>query len=118
MARDKISVKGDNGARPEISMPQWNFERIVTSMRILAEFGIAHGMPAQVLLAGTGVREAELADPTCTVSGRQELRLMRNLVERLGAVPALGIEAGSWASRSPAARRCAAPWMSLNAFPS
>jgi AraC-like DNA-binding protein len=94
MARDKISVKGDTFARSEMSMPQWNFERGVISMRILTEFGIDHGVPAHVLLAGAGVSEAQLADPTCTVSGRQELQLMRNLVERLGDVPALGIEAG------------------------
>ncbi|MBV8187340.1 MAG: AraC family transcriptional regulator [Alphaproteobacteria bacterium] len=56
-------MKGDNDARPEISMPQWNFE-------------------------------AELADPGRTVSGGQELRLMRNLVARLTDVPALGLEAG------------------------
>jgi AraC-like DNA-binding protein len=94
MAGDKISMKGDNDARREMSMPQWTFERTVISMRILTEFGMDHGVPAQVLLAGTGVGEAQLADPTCTVSGRQELRLMRNLVERLRDVPALGIEAG------------------------
>jgi AraC-like DNA-binding protein len=94
MAGDKKSMKEDNGARREMSMPQWNFERTATSMRILTEFGIEHGAPARLLLAGAGVSEAELADPTCTVSGRQELRLMRNLVERLGHVPALGIEAG------------------------
>jgi hypothetical protein len=94
MARDKISMKADIGARAQTPMPQWNFERTVTSMRILTEFGIEHGVPRRALLAGTGLSEAELTDPTCTVSGRQELRLMRNLVERLGDVPALGIEAG------------------------
>jgi AraC-like DNA-binding protein len=94
MARDRLSIKKDNGFRREMSMPQWNFERSVSSMRILTEFGMDQGIRAQALLAGTGVGEAELGDPACTVSGRQELRLMRNLVERLGNVPALGIEAG------------------------
>jgi|LNAP01.1.fsa_nt_gb AraC-like DNA-binding protein len=94
MAWDKIPMKTDSRACREMSMPQWNFERTVISMGILTEFGIDHGVPAQALLAGTGVSKTDLADPTCTVSGRQELRLMRNLVERLGDVPALGIEAG------------------------
>jgi hypothetical protein len=94
MARDKKSMKQDSRASSDVSMPQWNFERTVISMRILTDFGIDHGLPAKVLLAGTGVSEAQLADPSCTVSGRQELRLMMNLVERLGHVPALGIEAG------------------------
>ena len=94
MARDRNSMKEDNGACREMSMPQWNFERAISSMRILTEFGIDQGVSARVLLAGTGIGEAQLADPTCTVTGRQELRLMQNLVERLGDVPALGIEAG------------------------
>ena len=94
MAWDKIPMKTDSRACRQMSMPQWNFERTIVSMGILTEFGIDHGVPAQTLLAGTGVSKADLADPTCTVSGRQELRLMRNLVERLGDVPALGVEAG------------------------
>jgi len=75
-------------------MPRWDFERSVTSMRILTELGADHGAPVRALLSGTGVREAQLEDPSLTVSGQQELRLIRNLVERLGDVPALGIEAG------------------------
>lgn len=95
MAGDKLSMKGDIGAPPEAALPQLNFERRITSLRILTGFGVEHGVPAAALLAGTGVREEQLADPACTVTGRQELRLMANLVERLGeTVPALGLEAG------------------------
>jgi AraC-like DNA-binding protein len=63
-------------------------------MRILTEFGVVRGVPSEALLVGTGLRQEQLADPACTVSGRQELRLMRNLVRRLKHVPALGLEAG------------------------
>jgi AraC-like DNA-binding protein len=84
----------DSDIAPEIVLPQWHFERPVTSLHILAEFAVEHGVPAQALLAGTGVGQEQLSDPACTVSGRQELRLMRNLVERLKHVPALGLAVG------------------------
>jgi len=75
-------------------MTQWNFERSVTSMRLMAELAADHGMPLRASLAGTGLHENQLADSTVVVSGQQELRLIGNLVEYLGEVPALGIEAG------------------------
>ena len=62
MAWDKIPMKTDSRACREMSMPQWNFERTVISMGILTEFGIDHGVPAQALLAGTGVSKADLAE--------------------------------------------------------
>jgi AraC-like DNA-binding protein len=74
--------------------PQLSFERRVTSLRILTEFGVERGVSAHALLAGTGMCEEQLADPAWKVSGRQELRLIRNMVERLAHVPALGLEVG------------------------
>ena len=35
MAKDRLSMKEDNDFRREMSMPQWNFQRSVSSMRIL-----------------------------------------------------------------------------------
>lgn len=75
-------------------MPQWDFGRNVTSMRLMAELAADHGMPLRDSLAGTGLRQGQLSDPDLVVSARQELRLIRNLVGRFGTVPALGIEAG------------------------
>lgn len=63
-------------------------------MRILAELGAHHGLGVQACLDGTGLRAGDLADPAATVWPEQEIRLIRNLVTRLGHVPALGIEAG------------------------
>jgi AraC-like DNA-binding protein len=94
MARDNKSMKRDSGIAPETALPQWSFERPLASLRILTEFGVEHGASAQALLAGTGIAEERLADASSTATGRQELCLMRNLAERLGHVPALGIEAG------------------------
>ncbi len=52
MARDRLSMKKDNGVRGEMSLPQWSFERSVSSMRILTGFGVDQGIRAQALLAG------------------------------------------------------------------
>ena len=76
-------------------MPSWSFARSVTSMRLMAEFAADHGLPMRRSLAGTGVREAQLADPSVLISGEQELRAIRNVVESLGQMPALGLQAGT-----------------------
>jgi AraC-like DNA-binding protein len=94
MRRDKNLAKGDIAGSPKCALPQSSFERRITSLRLLAEFGMEQGVPAEALLAGTEVREEELVDPDCTVSGRQELRLMKNLVECLGDPPGLGLSVG------------------------
>ncbi|MEW9900116.1 AraC family transcriptional regulator [Chitinivorax sp. PXF-14] len=73
---------------------QWDFPRNVTSMRLMTQLGADYGLPASICLAGTDVLEKELADPAVVVSGAQELRLIHNLVEHLGHIPGLGIEAG------------------------
>lgn len=75
-------------------MPQWSFQRNVTSMRLMADLAIAHGLTMRAVLAGTDIDEQQLGDPEHLVSGEQELRLIRNLVEGLGDPPGLGIEAG------------------------
>lgn len=76
-------------------MADRNFARSVASMRLLTELGARHGLSASACLAGTGVREGDLADPAGVVSAAQELQLIRNLVARRGGVPALGIEGGT-----------------------
>lgn len=76
------------------AMPQWDFGRNVTSLRLMAELAADHGMTVRDSLAGTGLRQAQLSDPELIVSGQQELRMIRNLVTRLGDLPALGLEAG------------------------
>ncbi len=72
----------------------WDFVRNVTSMRLMAELAADYGMPLRACLDGTEIEERDLLDPAVVVSARQELRLITNLVEHLGRVPALGIEAG------------------------
>lgn len=75
-------------------MSSWNFHRTVDSMRILTELGVELGLPESRVLAGTGVDVGQLQMPDVVVEAQQELRLIRNLVEGLGHVPALGVIAG------------------------
>jgi len=73
---------------------EWDFARSVTSMRLMTDLGIDHGLSVNTCLAGTGLKEQELNDPSVIVSAQQELRLISNLIKHLGHIPALGIEAG------------------------
>ena len=75
-------------------MVEWDFTRSVTSMRLMTELGVEHGLSAHACLAETGVKEQDLADPAMLVSAGQELRLIRNLLKHLGKLPGLGIQAG------------------------
>lgn len=72
----------------------WAFPRNVTSMRILAQLGVDHGLSLAACLRDTGIREHDLMDPAILVSGEQELRLIHNLVGQLAHVPGLGTQAG------------------------
>lgn len=70
------------------------FARSITSVRIMIETGMDHGLSVRAGLLGTGLREKDLSDPACLVLPGQELQVARNLVTHLGSVPALGIETG------------------------
>lgn len=76
-------------------MFEWDFVRSVTSMRLMAELAADHGMALPASLMGTGVTQQDLDDPSVIVTAQQELRMIRNLVENLQHVPALGMLAGS-----------------------
>lgn len=75
-------------------MPMPGGARSITSIRLMAELGVAHGLPLRACLAGTGLGERDLSNPASMVTPEQELHLIQNLVMRLKSVPALGVEAG------------------------
>lgn len=89
--KSSFEDKGD-GRRAARGRRVWT--RSVSSMRLLVDLGLAHGQPAPATLAGTGVRERDLDDPTALVLPEQELRSIRNLVRGLPHVSTLGVEAG------------------------
>ncbi|HSV37459.1 MAG TPA: AraC family transcriptional regulator [Nocardioidaceae bacterium] len=74
---------------------RWDLLRGCASAAILTQLAGEHGVPAEVVLQGTGIPLAALVDPEAEITAGQELRLVQNLVEELGHIPALGLEAGS-----------------------
>ena len=60
-------------------MSEWDFARSVSSMRLLTQLGLDHGLSVNTCLVGTGLTEPDLADASLTVSARHELRLIQNL---------------------------------------
>ncbi len=76
------------------TIQQWDFERSVTSMRLMTELGVEHGLSVTCCLAGTGLKETDLNDSSAVVTAKQELTLIRNLISNLADVAGLGIEAG------------------------
>ncbi|MEC3919342.1 AraC family transcriptional regulator [Nocardia sp. CDC160] len=51
-------------------------------------------MPTTACLTGTGLAAEAVIDPNTTVTARQELTVVRNLLDRFGTEPGLGVEAG------------------------
>ncbi len=53
-----------------------------------------HGLPAEVVLADTGIAVSDMLDPRAEVSVAQELAVIRNIVRHIGHVPGIGLDAG------------------------
>jgi AraC-like DNA-binding protein len=62
----------------------WDFARNTVSVALMTEFGCQHGLAISVLLAGSDLCEADLRDHNRMIVGRQELTVVRNLVNLLG----------------------------------
>ncbi|WP_216892543.1 AraC family transcriptional regulator [Nocardia alni] len=68
--------------------------RSIHSAVLLAEFGIARGLPVDVVLRGTGIGAGDLTDPSAEITLEQEFAVMRNVVTGVGDEPGLGLLAG------------------------
>lgn len=73
----------------------WTYERSIHSVRLMADFAAELGVSHQQILKGTGLEQQQLLDPNTLVTGQQELQLIRNLVEKFGQRPLLGLEIGT-----------------------
>lgn len=72
----------------------WDFPRSVDASRHVLETAAAHGVDAPSILAGTGLTEAQLADPAVEVQAGQELAIVRNLLRHVDDPTGLGLETG------------------------
>lgn len=61
---------------------------------ILFGLGREHGLSARDCLAGSGLSEAQLAQPERLVDAMQEMQVVRNLLRHLGTDIGLGLDAG------------------------
>lgn len=76
-------------------MSFWDFVRGSASVRLLVEFGLAHGLPAARLLQRSGLSQAQLDDPHVALTAAQELQVVGNLLRGLKHPPGLGLEVGA-----------------------
>lgn len=75
-------------------MTLWDFARSPASVRLLLDFGAAREVDPSRLLAGTGLRLAQLADPDMTVSATQELAVAANLLRAQRGTAGIGLQVG------------------------
>ncbi|MFI9504445.1 AraC family transcriptional regulator [Nocardia sp. NPDC052566] len=76
-------------------MFDWDLLRNTSSIHVLMRLAEERGMSAAECLAGTTLLPEAVIDPAAEATARQELRVVRNLLERFGDEPGLGAVAGS-----------------------
>lgn len=62
--------------------------------QVMINFAASRGIDRETCLAGTGIAEPQLQDGDALITQAQEMQLIRNLMEALPEVPALGFELG------------------------
>lgn len=77
---------------PPPAAADWEFPRAVAGVALLVEYAAARGADRASVLAGTGLRLADLAVPEGEVTAAQELRVVRTL-QRL--FPGAGADVGA-----------------------
>lgn len=67
----------------------------IYATRLLCEVANEHGIPTSDLLAGTGIKPADLGDPEAVVAASDEIVAVRRLLAALPDHAGLGIDVGS-----------------------
>jgi AraC-like DNA-binding protein len=65
-----------------------------TSALLMTRLGAERGLRAETCLRGTGLRIADLRDPSTTIAVEQELRVVGNVLDALGDPPGFGLDVG------------------------
>ncbi|MQA60271.1 MAG: helix-turn-helix domain-containing protein [Actinophytocola sp.] len=74
---------------------EWDFPRSAASVLLMVGFAEEHGVPPADTLRGSSLSLAAARHPDTQIDAHQELAVVRNLVRRLGELPALGLLVGS-----------------------
>ena len=75
-------------------MRHWAFSRGLGGILVLIDFARRHGMSLSDTLAESGITQAQLRQPNADVAATQELRVIANIVQRLGDPVRLGLDMG------------------------
>lgn len=68
--------------------------RSITSVQLLTQLGLDHGLSVDTCLAGSGLTALQLADLQGEIDTSQELQVVGNLINALPTVSDLGLRAG------------------------
>ncbi|MEV6768638.1 AraC family transcriptional regulator ligand-binding domain-containing protein [Nocardia sp. NPDC051030] len=68
--------------------------RSITSVALIADFALGRGLTMRSVLEGSGIKEAEVRDPSTEITLAQEFSVMRNVVTGIDNEPGLGLLAG------------------------
>ncbi|MEU0541291.1 AraC family transcriptional regulator [Nocardia sp. NPDC005978] len=68
--------------------------RSITSTALLADFALGRGLLLPAVLAGSGIKEADLRAPSTEITLEQEFSVTRNVVAGINDEPGLGLLAG------------------------
>ena len=75
-------------------MEFWNYPRGPAGVLVIAEFARHRGISAADVLAGSRITQTQLHAADSEIAASQELRVLVNLVKRLGDPVRLGVDAG------------------------
>jgi AraC-like DNA-binding protein len=78
-----------------MSSAHWKHDRSVAGVKVLTDYGLELGIPANDLLAGAGIEPAQLSDPDGLIAAEQELSVVQNLRRKAEDPVAVGLELGS-----------------------
>jgi AraC-like DNA-binding protein len=94
--RDDYPMTKKTPSRDEICLRTRNrlpLYRSINSVTILADFVREYGIQSDMLLAGSGIKSADLNDPDMMITPKQEMAVFRKILELIPD-PKLGLDVG------------------------
>lgn len=75
-------------------MSTLEIRRSVVSAQLMVRLAMERGLTQAACLEGSDIHPDTFADPQTEITAAQELQVVRNLVQKLGHLPGLGLDAG------------------------
>ncbi|MBZ4019800.1 AraC family transcriptional regulator [Streptomyces purpurogeneiscleroticus] len=91
------ALRGERDASSQVIATMrdpWDHPRTMVGVAILCEWAAEQGVDVGVLLRGSRITPRSLADPDELLEARQEIAVIRNLLDAFGDRPGLGVELG------------------------